>query len=448
MKRRTLLRSLGSAALALPCLSLGRSSRAQPTAPPKRFLVWFTGNGVYKPEWFPTGTEHDWVLSPSLEPLARHKDRLLVFGARDWEDQGFRDHLGLSIKCVDDLPSGGHGLAMTLTGRPSAEYDGVSWASAPSIDQLIADQVGRDTRFPSLEVGVRVQGNEGSGKRLVYRGAGAPVPAESDPVALFDRVFGTLTLDPAARERELAGRQRVVDFLHGRFSTLRSRLDTTDRRTLDAHSEALFEVESRLLDVGEQSCTLPDRPTIPDAVWNDYSNMPIIMRAQMDNIAMAFACDLTRVATLQITEAASNARYPFLMGPTGLPIDDTHHGLSHEPWANAEAMQKLVTINRWHSEQLAYLMDRLSETPDVDGSSVLDNTIILWVNELSDGRFHTHQNMPWLLAGGGGLRTGRYLQVADVAHNDLLLACMNLMGVEADYVGSPEWTTGPMTGLT
>ncbi len=386
-----------------------------------------------------------------MEPLERHKERLIVFGARGWspdDDRDFRRERGISIKCATDLPSGGHGINMTLTGAPAADFDGFYRATAPSIDQTIANGIGDDLPFRSLELGVRVGGADSGSKRLVFRDAGTPLPAENEPAALFERLFGSLTHAPDQLERARIQRERVADFLHRRFSTLRPRLDMPDRRVLDGHIATLHELEERAMSLGGRACVAPTVGEIGPGSWDDYANMPAIMEAQLDILASAFSCDLTRVATVQITEGGSNARYRFLSGPDGRPIEEWHHSLSHEQPSNLDAMAKLTTIARWHNAQLALLMDRLEAIPDVDGRTVLDNTVILCVNELSDGRYHTHQNMPWMLAGGGGLRTGRYLQVEDVAHNDLLLACVHLMGVEADYVGSPEYTTGPMSGLT
>ncbi len=142
MSRRGLMRSMGGAALALPFLSAMRTG-AQGMVAPKRFLVMFTPNGVFKPNWFPTGTEHDWEISPCLAPLARHKDRLLVLGGQGWDPDydathNARDHIGVSIKCLPSLPSQGHELQSMLTGLPGAEFDGQTWANGPSIDQIIA----------------------------------------------------------------------------------------------------------------------------------------------------------------------------------------------------------------------------------------------------------------------------------------------------------------------
>ena len=443
LHRRNFFRTLGTAALALPALSgLPRSLSAQPITAPKRLVIWFTPNGVPFDRWFPTAgaTERDFTLSDMLSPLERHRERLLVLGAREWDPRYVRNERGISIKCVPETPSGGHQLGMLLTGAPMATYDGVELGSAPSIDQIVARAIGDQTRFPSLELGARVGGNEGQGKRLVYRDAGQWIPAVDRPEQVWDRVFASLVGSPDERERDLARRRGVVDFLHGRYASLRTRLDAGDRATLDAHVTALREVEGRLT-APLNACEVPGRPDIAPRRWDDYTDLPDLIEAQCDLLALAFACDQTRVATVQITEAASNARYPFLTG-----TEEWHHALSHDN--SPESVDKLAQIGAWHAERLSGFLDRLAAIPDVDGRTVLDNTIVFWANEMADGVYHTHQNMPFVLAGGGGLRTGRYLQLDDASHNDLLLALVNLMGVDVDYVGAPEYCTGPLGGLT
>ncbi len=455
MNRRRFFGSLGLSALALPTLhNLGlRKARAQ-ASPPKRFLVWFTPNGVNKADWFPTGSEHAWTLSPALQPLADFQDRMVVFGSPHFDpnepDRNARQRTGISMKCIPgDEPSAGHTVAMHLTGSHREHFDGVEWASAPSVDQLIAGVIGTDTRFRSLELGVRIGGRVNHSMRMNYAGPGMPIPAENSPLAFWDRVFAPFaTDDPQAAERALARRRQVSDFLHARFGTLRGRLDGADRARLDQHLALLRSHEERLRELPAAACMPPDRPdAIPPGGWDNYDNFSQVFDAQIDNLVMSFACDLSRVATLQITEGSSNARYNFLNGPDGAPITEWHHTLSHEPSGNADAMAKLTTISRWHYGKLAQLLRGLDGLVESDGTTVLDNTLILCINELSDGQFHTHQNMPWMLIGGAGLRAGRYLKLEDEAHNNLLLAIAQHFGVEADHIGRPEYTERPLPGL-
>jgi hypothetical protein len=437
--RRAFAGALGAGAAALPFLGAMRA-HAGPTTPPQRFLVWFTPCGQYGPEWFPTGGETDFTLGRILEPLAAHRDRLLIFGARE-TDSDVRRNLGISMKATPRTPSGGHGegMQMVLTGAPPGDFDGREWADGASVDQVAAQVLGADTRFRSLELGLRVGGVPGNGKHMCYAGAGRPLPAESDALVAYDRVFGDLTLNEAELARVVARRRRISDFVHARFSNLRPTLGAEDRLTLDAHTESIASIERRLFTPAPTTptCTAPARTDIPPNNWDQFSNLPASLRLQIDVLTSALACDLTRVGSIQITEAATNTVYSFLNAPNGLPIEMGHHALSHEPWTNTDAMEQVVTIGRFHAENFAYLLDRLEAMPDADGSSVLDNTTILWVNEMSHGVYHTHQNMPFLVAGGGGgrLRTGRYLRVGDESHNSLLLSCLHAVGIEAPSFG-------------
>lgn len=438
---------LGSVAASAPFLRVLRAS-AQVEAP-TRLLIWYTGNGTLESAWRPGGGERDFTLGPILEPLAPFRDQLLLFGPQRAAAH-VREEVGLSIRVNhEEGPSGGHGLAKILTGVVEREFDGTRWAGGPSVDQYIASAIGAPTPFRSLELGIRVGGGAaGAGNRLNYRGPGQPLPPQNDPVAAFDTVFGGFspdTPDPAL-ERARRRRRSILDFASGELTAIQPRMAAEHRRMLDAHLESIRDLERRIDPIAASgaACALPSRPDAPPRNgWDEYDNMPLIGRLQMDTMAMAFACDLTRVGTLQWGWAGANTKHPWL------DINEWHHTLSHEPISNDGAMDKLVSVNRWYSEQLAYFLGRLAEMPEGDGT-VLDNTVVLWCNELSDGRFHTHQNMPWLLAGsaGGYFRTGRYMQYANKSHNDLLLSLCHAMGVEDETFGDPSFCSGPLSGLT
>jgi hypothetical protein len=162
----------------------------------------------------------------------------------------------------------------------------------------------------------------------------------------------------------------------------------------------------------------------------------------MDLLAMAFACDLTRVATLQWSRSGSAMRYPWL------GINDSHHLLSHAADTNTAAQNKLVAIGRWYAEQLAGLIARLKALPE-GGGTVFDNTVIVWFTELAKGNNHTRLGASFLLAGSGGgaLRTGRHVSYGGAPHNNLLVSLMNAMCVEEDRFGHPDFCTGPLGNL-
>jgi hypothetical protein len=178
-----------------------------------------------------------------------------------------------------------------------------------------------------------------------------------------------------------------------------------------------------------------------DAAAND--SFPHVGQMQMDLLVMALACDLTRVASLQWSRAASQVRFSWL------DITAAHHDLSHRGDSDTAAIDMLTRINRWYAEQLAYLIGRMKQIPEGDGT-LFDNTLILWCNELAKGNTHSRVDAPYVLAGraGGSLATGRYLRFdGDVPHNNLLLSLVHAMGQDDGSFGKPEWCTGPLTGL-
>jgi hypothetical protein len=198
------------------------------------------------------------------------------------------------------------------------------------------------------------------------------------------------------------------------------------------------ELKSQKADVGHKV------PELDPGVKTENDNIPKISKMQIDLMVNSFAADFTRIATLQITNSVGQARMRWLDIPEG------HHELSHEPDSNAKAMEKLTKINKWYCEQLAYLAKRLAETPEPGGQgSLLDNTLIVWTNELGKGSSHTLDNIPFVLVGGGlDFKMGRALKFPKVPHNRLLLALAHGFGHRIDKFGNPNFCAGGPLSLT
>jgi len=178
-----------------------------------------------------------------------------------------------------------------------------------------------------------------------------------------------------------------------------------------------------------------------------YANdaFPAVGGIQLDLMAMALACDITRVASMQWSRSVSSTRF------TWLNVAQGHHDLSHRPDTDPGAVSDLTKINTWYAQQLAGLIDRLKATPDGAGGTMFDGTLVLWCNELAKGNTHGRVGAPYVLAGsaGGALRTGRFLRYdgQGLPHNNLLVSILNAMGVPDTTFGKPDWCTGPLAGL-
>jgi hypothetical protein len=242
-----------------------------------------------------------------------------------------------------------------------------------------------------------------------------------------------------------AERKSVLDAVIGQYTRLNPKLGATDKVKVDEHLSNIRDLENRLtapLAVGA-SCAKPAAPTI-DYKAND--NFPAIGKLQMDLLVMAMACDLARVGTVQWERSVGDVRFTFV----DATITRGHHDMSHDPDTNTATQEMLTKINVFYAQQLNYLIEKLKAVPEGSGGTMLDSTLILWCNELSTGNAHSHNPMPFVLAGhaGGALRTGRYLKAAsNTPHNNLLVSCMNLMGVAGTTFGNPAYCTGPLANL-
>jgi hypothetical protein len=439
LSRRTVLRGLGGAAIALPWLEAftPRGASAQAQQPPKRFIVMFSANGTLPSRWIPTGGETDFSLSPILSPLAPYRDDLVI------------------VQGVDQQGAGGDahqiGIGGMLTGAPlnSGAFAGVGappagWASGPSVDQRIAEALGNDTSLRSLELGVQV-GEADNWGRMVYRASNQPLPPEDEPAAVYDRVFADLHTDPAELARVRRRRASILDSVSAEYTRLGGRLGGADRARLEAHLSAIRELEIRLTGPAlaqRAECRDPALTPAPAFANDSY---PTIGAQQIDLLVMALACDITRVASLQWSRSVSQTRF------TWLGINEGHHDLSHLGDDDPVALDKLEKINQWYASQFAYLIGQLKAFPEGDGT-MLDNSLLIWCNELAKGNIHGHADAPYVLAGraGGGLRTGRFLSFAGgatVPHNNLLVSLLNAMGMPDTTFGKPEWCQGPLSGL-
>lgn len=439
LSRRTLLRGLGGLTVGLPFLG-AMSESASAVNFPKRFVVFFTGLGTVKNAWVPTGTQKDFTFGPILDPLTPYKKKVMVLEGIDYES-------------AYHGPGDPHqqGIAHALTGVemqegmlfPYACNPGkmVGWGGGISLDQFFATQLGQTTKFPSLEFGVQVQYANASA-RVSYLGPGQPVPPEDDPYQGFKRIFSDLGTDPQAMDKLRAERKSVLDAVTDDYDRLSKRLGVSDKQKIDAHLDAIREIEKRLDAPGVigGACAQPAMGAPVEPLEND--NYPAIAKLQLDLMAMSLVCDLTRVSSIQWTTVQTGKVFTWL-GQT-----EPHHSLSHSSDGDTVRQKMLVDIGNWHAQQLAYLCKQLDSVPEGDGT-VLDNTIILWCTDIAAGNTHARRDMPLLLVGGGGgaLATGQHLKYQGAWHNDLLIAISHAMGVPITTFGNPAYCKGPLAGV-
>jgi hypothetical protein len=367
---------------------------------------------------------------------------------------------GLDMSIHNTGPGEPHQQGMAwLTGLPlnngnQVGGDGVAmagWAKGISVDQAVANAVGTTTPRRSLHFGVQTLNYGGKEVRTVisYQGNDLPVSNEDDPWNMYNTVFGPLGEDPAGQEALRTRRHAVLDAVHGQLEGLAPRLGAGDRTKLEQHLDGVRTLENQLDNPGAVlggSCQLPDVGSLVGL--GQPENYAAIGKLQMDMVAMAFACDITRVATLQWSASTNNRPYPFLQY-NGQAITEDEHILGHQPDSDAAAWGKLRVIRRWYAEQLAYLLTKLDSVQEGDGT-MLDNTIVMLGSELSKANAHSHMDVPFILAGGAGvLQMGRNLDFsgADVPHNNLLVALMNAMGAPTDTFGDPAYCNRPLDEL-
>jgi hypothetical protein len=434
MSRRQLLRALGvSGALAQLVPGLAAEGFAASAAKtPRRLLLVFSANGMVPERFWPGGDESSWQIpaGSDLEPLAPFKTDLCVLR-------------NLSRKLVK--LGGAHERAMGAlwTGcklNPGSQFGGGGWPSGPSVDQIIARGVPRGADFASLEVGVQPFGPGAKGgtmQHMCYAGSNQPIPSEGSPYKLFDRLFGALGEPGASFDRLQAERKSVMDVVRRELQAVSRRVGQGDRRKLESHLEGVRAIERRLELRPPGSCTIRTLEGKIDVDNNE--NFPAVLKLQTDLLVSAFACDRTRVASLQWSRSFSMVRHTWLGSSEG------HHTLSHD--SNERPI--LGAITRYYNEQLAYLLGEMKKVPEGEGT-LLDNTLVVYCNELHTGWDHKPGPVPTITAGrlGGLVKPGRYLDYGaegKFTHSNFMVSLCHAMGLPGvTKIGNLPGDEGPL----
>jgi hypothetical protein len=439
ISRRTLLRGTG-AAVALPVLEAMLNSHgtafAQGAPLPKRFAVWFFGNGVRLDRWVPKQTGANWALTEALAPLVdagrkidvkRYVNVVSGYNIKIQQQRGHHDGLAAMMSGAKIIP-------LPANGAPYS-----SKFSARSIDQIAADKIGAGTAFGSLQLAVSKRYIRGEGPTLQYlshRGPDEPLPQEANPAALYNRLFAKVQATPTADPRDQL-RVSVLDAVRDDAKRLQAKLGTNDRARLDAHLTAISEARSRILALPPtvtSACVKPAAITETNQDVNGAEQIEKVSNLMADMLAIAWACDLNRVATLQFSGSVGYHTYTEISG--GQPRD-TEHGLSHDNNQQDKVHDAVVFTMR----NFAYFLDKLQKTPDGTGN-VLDRSCILCTSDLAEGLSHSSTDYPILVAGGAGgaLKTpGVHVRSTSGENtSDVLLACMQAIGTGLTNVGVDE----------
>ncbi|RUL85597.1 DUF1552 domain-containing protein [Tautonia sociabilis] len=434
LSRRRFLRGLG-ACVALPALASLRPSGAlaapagpmlatAPSGAPLRAAFVFFPNGAIPGTWWPEreGRGADLALSRTLQPLEPVRDLVQVLGGLDHKT---------AVAGPDGAGDHARGNGTFLTGV-RLNKSATDIRAGVSIDQEIARRIGHLTRFPSLELScepARKSGSCDSGYSCAYQfnlswsSPTTPLAPESNPRLAFERLFGEGPPGErnASLQRRRAEQRSVLDFVMDEARSMRRRLDADDRHKLDQYLTGVREIEQRI-EQAERFGPVQD-PGIdtPPGVPPDFAEY---VRLMYDMMLLAFQTDSTRVATFLLSHDGSNRSFDFIGIPEG------HHDLSHHQ-NKQEWMDKLADIDRWYVQQFAGFLARLRDTPDADGNSLLHNCMIVYGSGNADSNRHTHDNLPVLLAGGGGgtLTAGRYVNHRSQPMTNLFLSMADRMGL-------------------
>ncbi len=428
--RRQFVRRLGLSAAVLPFLPALPSLGAPSKKPVQRIIFVFTPNGTVQPDfWLDAAGEFtaETKMKRILAPLDPFKSRMLMLK-------------GLSNKIRGDGDGHMRGMSCLLTGIElfpgniqGGSHSPAGWPKGLSIDQELRNHLQADaatrTRFGSLEIGVNVPNRADPWTRWSYAGPNQPLAPVSDPYDLFEKLYGRM------KDRESLG--SVLDEVSEDLRAVAAKLPAEEKAMLEKNATFVREMERELREDGGRRLRHAP-PKLEQGVPVDNDGMPKVTAMQSELLVNAIANDMARVATLDFTNSVGQARMRWL------GIDDGHHQLSHDADSNTASQEKLVKINTWFAEQLAALAKRLDAIPEPGGNgTMLDNTTILWTNELGKGNSHSLDNIPFVFVGGGlGFKRGRMEKYENEPHNRLWLSLAHAFGRDIKTFGNKDLSSG------
>jgi hypothetical protein len=442
LPRRTFLRGLGTVA-ALPLLDAMTPALAGPArtaasgAPRIAFL--YVPNGIIMKDWTPETEGPGFEFPRTLQPVEQFRDKLLVLSGLDhYNGQSLGDGAG------DHARAG----ATWLTGVHPRKTEGADIQAGISVDQIAAKEIGGQTALPSLELGLednKMVGGCDSGYSCAYsntvswKSPTTPLPPETNPRAVFERLFGDgETTDPAARAIQARQDRSILDFVREDASRLGMGLGTADRRKLDEYLAAVRDVELRIQKMEQKaaSSSLPslERPGGIPPTFEEHIEL------MFDLMTIAFQTDMTRVITLMIGREGGNRTY------RSIGVPDAHHGLSHH-FNDPAKIARLQKIDQHHVQMLGYFLQKMQAAKEGE-RSLLDNSMVVYGSSLSDGNRHQHDELPTLLAGGAihSIRGGRHIRYKKgTPMTNLFLSMLDFAGVRPEKIGD---STGKVEYLT
>ena len=437
LNRRGFLRGLG-AAVSLPALESMRplmaataGSVAQTASgAPLRMAYLTVPNGVNVEQWRPQGVGSGLELGKSMVPLEGLKDDFQVF-------------TGFSHKHATAGPDGAGDHARSnatfLTGARARKTSGSDIKVGVSVDQIAARAVQDETRLSSLELtcdGVRKSGNCDSGYSCAYqfnlswRSENQPMTPESNPRLVFERLFGGGSgKDRATGMRSrLASQQSILDFISDDAKAMHKHLGRNDQQKLDEYLTGVRELEQRIEKAESFGSSVDPGVAAPSGQPSDYGEH---MRLIMDMMVLGFQTDSTRVASFLMAHDGSNRNFK------SIGVGEGHHNISHHK-GKKENLEKIQKIDQYYLTQLAYFFQKMKETEDVDGKSLLHNSMIVYGSGISDGNRHNHNDLPIIVGGNGGgsFTPGRHVDLREeVPLSNLYVRMLNEFGVETESFG-------------
>jgi Protein of unknown function (DUF1552) len=424
LPRRTFLRGLG-ATVALPLLDAMAPAMSVRTKAAPRFAAIYCGNGAIMNDWTPPSEGVGFAFSPTLQPLEAFRERTLVLSGLD------------NFPATDQGDSGGqHPRAAPafMSSVHPKQTEGADVQAGTTIDQMIAQNICRDTKLPSLELSLDrndVVGACDHGYACAYMNSMSwksptmPLPAETNPRFVFERLFGSGNTAEERRARSEEDRS-ILDGVTQEIAKLRRKLGAPDRLKLGEYFDAIRDVEQRIAknESYNRDVAIPDRPVGEPESFREHAEL------MFDLQALAFQADITRVSSFMLARENVNRSY------TEIGLPEAHHAMSHHA-NNPEKMKVFAKLNHYHVDTLGYFLRKLQAIPDADGS-LLDNTVVLYGSGMSDGNTHNNFNVPVVVVGGRsqqiqGNRHLRYAKGTPLAN--LSLTLMLKFGVPAEHFG-------------